>query len=615
MRSLDVPHHDGSPTFVRTPEGAATDLAIGDEVDVVLEVPRAMAVDAVHLRQVVDGEPTFSTLRRDGRGSSIERWVGTVRVTNPVSRYRFLVEGGAASGWTTQRGHDELDLPDAWDFALTADEHPSPAWVPDAFLYQVFPDRFARGGASEEWPTWAVRAAWDDPVATEGPERMLQLYGGDLAGVVERLDHLVGLGVTGLYLTPFFPAQENHRYCATSFATVDPILGGDEWLARMTAAAHERGLRVLGDITLNHSGSEHPWFLTAQADGDSVERGFYRFERWPDRYESWAGVPTLPKFDHADAELRRRLYEGPDSVIARYLAEPFHLDGWRVDAANMAGRSGAADHGLAIRRAMHAVAREAGGRYLLAEHCHDATADLQADGWHGTMEYTGFTRAAWSWLKDPATRADLLGLPVGLAQRSGAAAVEGMTLVRGQLPWRRQLDSMITLGTHDTSRWASVTGDRDRRHVGLAWLAAMPGVPSLLYGDELGMFGADNELARATMPWDREGEWDRTTLEHVRRLIALRRGSPALRRGGLRWLVATGDAIVLLREHPEERVLVQLTRAAHGPVALDAGLLGAHEGTALLDHEELTARGGSILLPAADGAVARIWRLPAHPDR
>jgi alpha-glucosidase len=143
-------------------------------------------------------------------------------VANPVSRYRFLVEGRGGSRWLTQHGHEAVDLPDTWDFALVADEHPAPSWVPDAFLYQIFPDRFARAGTSDAWPDWAMRAAWDDPVATNGPGRMRQLYGGDLDGVVARLDHLASLGVTGLYLTPFFPAQENHRYCATAFDTVDP---------------------------------------------------------------------------------------------------------------------------------------------------------------------------------------------------------------------------------------------------------------------------------------------------------------------------------------------------------------------------------------------------------
>jgi alpha-glucosidase len=117
------------------------------------------------------------------------------------------------------------------------------------------------------------------------------------------------------------------------------------------------------------------------------------------------------------------------------------------------------------------------------------------------------------------------------------------------------------------------------------------------------------------MPWDAPERWDSRTLELVRRLIALRHASIALRRGGLRWLIAEEDQIVLVREHPEERVLVQLTRGPARPVALDAALLGAHEGDALLDHVPLVAHGGDVVLPASDRASARMWRLPEHPDR
>ncbi len=132
-------------------------------------------------------------------------------------------------------------------------------------MYQVFPDRFARSAAADdrEAPGWAEPAAWDDPVAHVGPSTSRQFYGGDLAGVAEHLDHLVDLGVNLLYLTPVFPARSNHRYDALSFDHVDPLLGGDEALAALVEAAHARGIRVIGDLTTNHSGDAHEWFQAA----------------------------------------------------------------------------------------------------------------------------------------------------------------------------------------------------------------------------------------------------------------------------------------------------------------------------------------------------------------
>jgi alpha-glucosidase len=608
-----LPHHDGSPTYVRTPAGVPV-LApqLGEPVQVRVVVPDRAGVDDVHVRVVRDAEPWYVPARKVARGRAATWWQATIRVVNPVTRYRFVLAGAGRVRWLTQVGLHEHAVTDVWDFALVA-EPPPPSWVPDAVLYQIFPDRFARAGASDAWPAWSEPAAWDDPPATEPPASMRQLYGGDLPGITARLDHLVDLGVTGLYLNPIFPAAQNHRYNASAFDHVDPFLGGDAALAELTDAAHARGLRVIGDLTLNHSGDTHPWFRRALEDPDSEEAGYYA---WRDRaageYEAWLGVPTLPKFDHRSASLRRHLYEGPGSVAARWLRPPYDLDGWRVDAANMAARLGDVDLSHELQRRLLATVREARpDAYLLAEHCHDATHDLQGSGWHGTMDYLGFTDAAWAWLQDPARTVELLGVPHPLPRRPGDAAVRGLRLVRGQLPWRSVLHSLSLLGSHDTQRWARTAGDRARRHVGLAWALTSPGVPSLYYGDELGLDGAGRE-GRQPMPWDDPASWDHATLGWTRSLVALRRGSVALRHGGQRWLHVDDDHLVALREHPEERVLVQLTRDAVPALDLAPDVLGASHVTALLDHPALAAEEGRLRLPAAAGATTRIWRLP--PD-
>jgi alpha-glucosidase len=585
--------------------------ALGERVRVLVEVPEAARVTDLHVRVVIDAEPFFRPATCVAERAGATLWEAEVEVANPVTRYRFVLSGPSGVRWLTQVGYHDHDVTDAWDFVLAATPRP-PAWSADAVLYQIFPDRFARGRTGADWPSWSEPAAWEDPVATSHPASMRQLYAGDLPGITAHLDHLVDLGATGIYLNPIFPAPQNHRYCATDFDRVDPVLGGDDALVELSRAAHERGLTVLGDLTLNHSGDQHPWFRRALEDPSSEEASFYA---WRDRaagdYEAWLGVPTLPKFDHRSPELRRRLYEGPDSVAARWLRPPFDLDGWRVDAANMAGRLGDVDLSHELQRRLLDTMRAARpDAYLVAEHCHDATADLQGEGWHGTMDYPGFTAAAWSWLQDPGGGVRLLGMPHPLPRRSGAQVVRGLRLVRGQLPWRSVVHSLSLLGSHDTGRWAATSGDRDRRHVGIAWCLTFVGIPSIYYGDEIGLAGADNETGREPMPWHDRHRWDEDTLAWTRRLIALRRASVALRHGGLRWLHVDDDVLVYLRPHPDEQVLVQLTRSAAGAVDLDALGLGIVSGTALLDHEDLTVDGSCARLPAADRALARAWRLP-----
>jgi alpha-glucosidase len=458
-------------------------------------------------------------------------------------------------------------------------------------------------------PPWAIRSRWEDPPLLIGHEAMAQLYGGDLPGVEAHLDHLEGLGINAVYLTPFFPGESNHRYNASSFDEVDPALGGDEALASLIGAMHRRGIRVVGDLTANHCGDTHPWFRRAKANPQSAEAAF--FFRSGTGYEYWQGVPTLPKFDHRSPELRRRLYEGPDSVAARWLRPPFDLDGWRIDVANMAGRFRDVDenHLLAtsIRRTMEETKP---GTYLLAEHNHDASADLLGDGWHGTMSYAGFARPVWRWLGDPdAGRGlDFAGAPPVVPGLEGVAAARTIDRFRAAIPWRSWTHNLTILGSHDTARWRSVAGSRERALVGAGILLTFPGVPCIFQGDEVGIEGPDRHAARRPMPWDPDC-WDGWLLDGYRDLVHLRREHPALRDGGFRWVHAGTDVLAYLRESPEERILVRASRAPHESLTLSRAALGLRVGgTHLLAGRDLTSVGETVSLPG-DGPTFDAWVL------
>ncbi|MFO8076441.1 MAG: alpha-amylase family glycosyl hydrolase, partial [Egibacteraceae bacterium] len=315
---------------------------------------------------------------------------------------------------------------------------------------------------------------------------------------------------------------------------------------------------------------------------------------------------SLPKLDHRSPELRRRLFDPDDGVVARWVRAG--LAGWRIDVANMTGRQGASDLTHEVARDMRAALRAADPEALLiAEHAFDASADLAGDGWHGTMDYAGFTRPVWSWLAT-AEQVDYLGSPLPLPRFGGGGLVATLTALRAALPWRSARHNLTLLGSHDTSRFRTVVGgDRARQRVGVALLMTLPGVPSVFAGDEIGLAGRDNEEARQPMPWDRR-RWDHATLTAYRELIALRRAHVALRRGGLRWAHVGDDVVVFLREHPDERLLVAVARGAHEPVDLDARGVGAGRATALLDAEDLVAADGALRL-GGDGPRVALWRL------
>jgi alpha-glucosidase len=436
---------------------------------------------------------------------------------------------------------------------------------------------------------------------------MRQLYGGDLDGIVQRLDHLVDLGVGGIYLTPIFPAHSNHRYDASSFDQVDAVLGGDAALVRLREACDRAGLRLLNDLTLNHTGDRHEWFVAAQADAASEEAGYYYFTHHPDGYESWLGVPSLPKVNHASERLRRRFYDGPESVVARYLRPPFSLDGWRIDVANMTGRYGMHDHNALVRSLTRRTSDAVGhDRWLVGEHWFDASLDVMGDGWHGVMNYTGITRPIVSWLGELTILGAMMPGP-GQDPRDGVAVADAMDDARGALPWQSMLGSMALLGSHDTARWRSMARSDDLALVGFGLLMTVPGSPCFFYGDEVGLTAPDNELARSPMPWD-VSQWDTAWLDTYRRWVRLRGASAALAHGGFRWVERAPDALTFLRETADERLLVRATRARAEPLQVPLALLDAStvdhligDGTASVGAETVTFSG--------DRPSCTIWHL------
>lgn len=604
---LALPHHDGSEAYVLEPAAE-----LGDHVTIALRVPRAWSPSRVLVRYVRDAEPNVVEAVVDRESEHDVWWRASFPVANPVTSYRWLLVGdGGGFDWLTATGLHGGYVGDADDFVATAGAA-GPDWHLESVVYQVFPDRFASSGADVEPPEWAIPRAWDELPTGRGPDTPFEWFGGDLRGIEERLDHVTSLGANVLYLTPVFPAWSTHRYDATTFDHVDPLLGGDAAYAALVAAAHARGVRVLGDLTTNHVGARHEWFVAAQA-GRAPEREFFYFDESLEHgYDCWYGHPSLPKLDYRSAELRERMYAGREAVVRRWLEPPYELDGWRIDVANMTARHGTYD-GLAdvARGVVGAAADVRPDALVVAEHAHDARPDLRLGAWHGTMNYAGFSRPVWAWLRgenlptDPASR--FMELPVGIPHFDGPTAVRTMQAFRAGIPWSSSLHSWAILDSHDSPRFRVVAGSRERQLVGVGLQMTTPGVPMVFAGDEIGLGGDWGEDARRTMPWSRPETWDAGALEGYRRLIGLRRTERALARGGMRYAHVSGDAIAYVRETRDEAVLCLATRAASEPIRVPLRALGARE-LETLAGEDAAIDGGDAVLPS-EGPAFHAWRV------
>jgi len=424
----------------------------------------------------------------------------------------------------------------------------------------------------------------------------------EMDGLREHLDHVESLGATTVCLTPIFTAPANHRYCPSTFDEVDPLLGGVRALRLLAEDTHRRGMRLIGDLTTNHTGDQHPWFRDAlRGDHSDV---YFLDPQAVHGYESWVQVKRMPKLNWGSNELRRRMLGGADGVIRRWMREG--LDGWRLDVANSTGRRAGDDLTHEVHRSIRAaMLRERSDALLIAEHAHDATIDIDQGGWHGTMSYAWFTKPMWSWLcSEPS---EFLGVPTGVPRLPATAALATMRAFTARMSWSARTTSWSLLDSHDTPRFRTlVGGDRALHEVGVGMMVTLPGAPMVFAGDEVGLEGAYAEDARRTMPWGDTDRWDTLTLRMFRDLLRLRRNHPALVHGGLRFAWCDADRIAFWRETREERLLVLAARSYGVAVAVEgaAGAVNVHGGAGDVPEDDL--------LPP-DGPTFQVWRLPADP--
>lgn len=561
------PHHDGSAFYVLNQQPQLL-----EKVKIRLRVHEAIgSVGEVRARASESGEafPTAPAKIVASNGG----WVlyeAEITMHNPKVNYRWLIK--LASGkilWLNALGLHGTDQPDINDFRINTYSS-APKWGPKTVLYEIFPDRFARSAEADKHklPDWAIKAEWSDEVIGKGPGTSEQFFGGDLWGVIEHLDHLQRLGVNTLYLTPIFPARSNHRYDASSFDVVDPLLGGNKAYAALIKEVHKRGLRIIGDLTSNHSGAAHEWFIKAYKNPKARESEFYYFTDGNKKYDSWFGVPSLPKFDWKSKELRKRFIEGKSSVVAKWLKAPFGLDGWRIDVANMTGRIRDEDMysevATIVRKTMVAVNPDT---IMLGEYTGDAAYEVQGDGWQGAMTYANFTRPLFRWLQNPLPESELQNIGFISTPETAAEFVESHTKFAAGFPWHVRLNNMNTLDTHDTPRFKTYTLPGAQK-VAAAVQFTFPGIPMIWAGDEFGLSGFNGENSRTPLPWNNERPNDASMINVYSQLSKLRNENIALTEGGLRFLYSSQEAVVYVREHKKQAVLVCASRGRDTKIKL-----------------------------------------------
>ena len=392
-----------------------------------------------------------------------------------------------------------------------------PSWVKDTVWYEIFPERFRRG----KHATNKVTNEWGIP-NRDVTNHMF--FGGDLEGIIESLDYLQDLGITGIYFTPIFESPSSHKYDTTNYFKIDPAFGTNEQFKMLVQEAHNRNIKVVLDAVFNHCGYDHPFFQDLIKNGESsiyknafFKRGepllnfklneqdkpLYHRGLIPN-YHTFAFTPYMPKWNTEDALARKHLLD-----VAKFWIEEFDIDGWRLDVSNEVSH----DFWRAFRQTVKTAKKDA---FIFGENWDYSMPWLAGDQIDTVMNYE-LIYLIWQFFgHDP-------NIPT--IKASELVRLTNKLLTAYPLQITENMFNLVD--SHDTARIL----DRSKENKDLAYLTylymfSFPGTPTIYYGGEIGITGKHDPDNRRCMIWD-EDKQDLDFKARIKHLIHLRKSNDA----------------------------------------------------------------------------------------
>lgn len=399
----------------------------------------------------------------------------------------------------------------------------TPDWVNQTIWYQIFPERFANGRPHISPPNVQP---WGTPPTSSN------FMGGDLWGVIDKLDYLEDLGVNGLYFCPIFKAAANHKYDTIDYFQVDPHFGGNEAFKALVKEAHRRNMKVMLDAVFNHIGDQSPlWLDVVEKGRDSKYADWFwinRFPVYPDtprsewdgsnfNYETFGNTLSMPKLNTENESCRNYLLN-----VASFWMEEFDIDGWRLDVANEVDH----DFWRDFRRVVKNIKPDC---YILGEIWHEGMPWLRGDQFDSLMNY-------------PLTQAVTDFFALDACDKK--AFINEVT--RANLAYPKNVSQAIfnLLESHDTTRLVSLCQDnKARAKLAYLFLFTQTGSPCIYYGGEIAMNGhrrMGSEDNRKCMIWE-EDRQDLEFRDFIKGLIRLRKRHPEINNTALQWLAIDDD--------------------------------------------------------------------------
>jgi len=578
-------------------------------------------VDMVYL--VTEGE--MIPMEKVESDSLFDFYACKVYLIDREFNYHFLITVGRVDCIYDAIGiqkKNETDHP----FSIMPGFH-TPDWAKGAVMYQIYTDRFCNGDPTNDVETgeyfyvgghvqkikdWTQLPAADD---------VREFYGGDLQGVINKLDYLKDLGIDVIYFNPLFVSPSNHKYDSQDYEHIDPHFGkivedggdclnpgdndnknatkyqkrvcslnnltaSDELFCELVRMAHERGIKVILDGVFNHCGSFNKWLDRERIyeGSENFEKGAYvskdspyvtyfdfkNKDAWPynGSYDGWWGYDTLPKLNYEESE---ELFNTVIEIGKKWVSEPFNADGWRLDVAADLGHSPEFNHKF-FKRFRQAVKEANPNALILAEHYGDPKSWLNGREWDSVMNYDAFMEPVTWFLTgmqkhSDEFRWDMLG--------NAKTFVDTMAYAGNKLANCSKLVAMNQLSNHDHSRFLTRTNGKvgrvgtlgskaadegvDKAVMRLAVMMQMTwiGAPTIYYGDEAGLTGFTDPDNRRTYPWGRE-DWE--LINFHKEMIRIHKENRELIYGSTKNLFADTNLLAYARFSKETSVIVVINR-------------------------------------------------------
>ncbi len=524
-----------------------------------------------------------------------------IQLDNEKISYYFEINVGKIVGYFDMRGLNQ-EVNEYYDFVVIPG-FKTPSWAKGAVMYQIYVDRFYNGDKTNDVETNEYCYIGEGVSHVDNwskyPAQMgvREFYGGDLQGVLDKMDYLVDLGIEVIYFNPLFVSPSNHKYDIQDYDYIDPHIGkivddkgellqngqkenrfaskyinrvtgkanlesANALFAKVVEEAHKRGIRVILDGVFNHCGSFNKWIDRERIyeNAEGYEKGayvsqnspyhnyfmFHHQDRWPynPTYDGWWGHDTLPKLNY---EGSKELFDYVMHIAKKWVSPPYNVDGWRLDVAADLGFTPEYNHYFwqEFRKAVKEANPDA---IILAEHYGDTREWLQGDEWDSVMNYDAFMEPVTWFLTGMEKhsddfRQDLLG-----NAESFWGAMRHHSSSFSMPSWQM---AMNQLSNHDHSRFMTRTSHKVGRTNTLGPEAAnqdnnpavfreavviqmtWPGAPAVYYGDEAGVCGFTDPDNRRTYPWGYE---DTELIAFHKEIIKIHKSCPELRTGSIKCL-------------------------------------------------------------------------------